>query len=168
MKTLLLNNTSEDIKKAAEIGMLPSELVDRTNAVGNTSLAGCVKFLKDKYSKKRPTEPDAFLLHRLLGMALRCRGIPKQQRDAPYTGQRHQGIDDPAEHCALTAEQPGYQIKLENTNKAPVYTTDNGENQRQSVHYFSSLLQCPGGRIPDFSTNIRNKFYLQNLFALYY
>lgn len=40
-----------DIEKAAEIGMLPPELTDRTEAVGNTSLSGCVKFLKDNQAE---------------------------------------------------------------------------------------------------------------------
>ena len=37
-----------DVKKAAVIGMLPKELIAKTEAVGNTSLAGTARFLYDK------------------------------------------------------------------------------------------------------------------------
>ncbi len=39
-----------DTQKAVEIGMLPQELADRTQAVGNSSLGGAVKYLKERQS----------------------------------------------------------------------------------------------------------------------
>lgn len=36
-----------NIKKAASIGLIPPELVNKTTAAGNTSLAGAVKFISD-------------------------------------------------------------------------------------------------------------------------
>lgn len=38
-----------DLKKAVEIGMLPQELLDRTKAVGNTSLQGAVYLALERY-----------------------------------------------------------------------------------------------------------------------
>ena len=38
-----------DLKKAVEIGMLPQELLDRTKAVGNTSLQGAAHLALDRY-----------------------------------------------------------------------------------------------------------------------
>lgn len=42
-----------DAKKAAYIGMIPEELVDRTEAIGNSSLAGCVKYLREEKGEKQ-------------------------------------------------------------------------------------------------------------------
>ena len=40
-----------DIKKAAAIGMVPRELLKKTQAVGNTSLSGAIQFLTDPQGK---------------------------------------------------------------------------------------------------------------------
>lgn len=37
-----------DVDKAAVIGMLPKELAEKAEIIGNSSLAGCVKFLRDE------------------------------------------------------------------------------------------------------------------------
>ncbi len=42
-----------DLKKAAQIGLLPMDLLERTVAVGNSSLGGCMDFLTDENAKAR-------------------------------------------------------------------------------------------------------------------
>ncbi len=42
-----------DLKKAVGIGLLPEELLDRTVAVGNSALEGCVEFLTDGTAAER-------------------------------------------------------------------------------------------------------------------
>jgi hypothetical protein len=79
----------------------------------------------------------------------------EQKGYAPKTSQTDHCVNDPAEQRILSAEQPGDKIKLKNAYQSPVQAADNGENLCQSVHNFSSLLQYPGDRIPDFSTSIR-------------
>ncbi len=41
-----------DVRSAVGVGMIPSEFENRVSACGNTSLAGAVKFLRDKQAKK--------------------------------------------------------------------------------------------------------------------
>ena len=53
----------------------------------------------------------------------------EQERCAPQARQSHQGIDDTADDGVLTAEEPGYKVKLENADEAPVGTADNGQDQ---------------------------------------
>lgn len=73
----------------------------------------------------------------------------EQERNAPQTGQTDDGVNDPAEQCALTAKKPGNQIELENTYKTPVRASNDGQNQCQSIkHRFTSVLfwsslDCP-------------------------
>lgn len=76
--------------------------------------------------------------------------LAKQQGNAPKTCQTHQRVDNAAEDGILTAEQPSYQIKLENANQTPVQTADNGKNQCQSIHMCTSIsviwlpIESPG------------------------
>ena len=42
------------------------------------------------------------------------------------------------ENAALTAKKPGDQIKLANTHKTPVQSTDDGKKQCQCIHVFTS------------------------------
>ena len=67
-------------------------------------------------------------------------GSAKQQGDAPKTRKTHKGINDAAHNAALTAEQPGYQVKLKNTYQAPVQTADDRQQQCQCVHVFTSIV----------------------------
>lgn len=63
----------------------------------------------------------------------------KQERDTPQSGETNNGIDDPTEKGTLSAEQPGNQVKLKNSNKPPVQASDNGKNQRQCIHKNTSV-----------------------------
>ena len=50
----------------------------------------------------------------------------EKHRDAPQTGKANNCIDDSAYNGILAAEDPGYKIKLEQTNQSPVYGADDG------------------------------------------
>ena len=42
--------------------------------------------------------------------------VAEQKRDTPYCRQADKGINDSADDRVLTAKQPGYDIKLEQTD----------------------------------------------------
>ena len=46
--------------------------------------------------------------------------ISEKKRNAPYSGKSYKGIYKSADYSCLTAEYPGYDIKLKNTDTAPV------------------------------------------------
>lgn len=50
-------------EKAAFIGMIPKELVDKTEAIGNSSLAGCVKYLQEKGAEEPIQEIVSLVEH---------------------------------------------------------------------------------------------------------
>ena len=50
--------------------------------------------------------------------------FPEQQWKAPDAGKGNKGIDDPADHSALSAEDPSHYIKLKQTDTAPVQSAD--------------------------------------------
>ena len=62
-------------------------------------------------------------------MALLLFRIAEEKGDAPDTGKRHQGIDDPTQHSKLTAEEKGNTVKAENADAAPVERTDDRKRQ---------------------------------------
>jgi hypothetical protein len=68
---------------------------------------------------------------------------------APDACQSHNGVNQSAEQRTLAAKQPCYQIKLENTNQAPVQTSDDGKNQRNGIHdippFFPDAIVFPRG-----------------------
>ena len=53
----------------------------------------------------------------------------EEERDAPQTGQCDHGVNNSGQQRILSAEDPGYQIELENANQTPVDAADNGKNQ---------------------------------------
>ena len=63
----------------------------------------------------------------------------EQQCDAPQTCQTDKGIDDPAYDAVLSAEQPRNKIKLKNTHQTPVQAADDGEDQCNGIHVFTSI-----------------------------
>ncbi len=50
--------------------------------------------------------------------------LAKQQSNAPKSCQTYDAVYDPAEHSTLTAKDPCHQVKLKQTDKAPVNGTD--------------------------------------------
>ena len=61
--------------------------------------------------------------------------FPEQERCAPQTGQANNGVDDSAEQGILTAEDPSHKVKLENTNKTPVDTANDRQDQRKHIDH---------------------------------
>ena len=64
----------------------------------------------------------------------------KQQRDAPNTCKAYQSIDDAAEQRGLSATDPGNDVKLKQSDAAPVERAYNGQNQRNAIQYHHYCL----------------------------
>ena len=64
----------------------------------------------------------------------------KQQRNAPNAGKAYQGIDDAAQQRGLSATDPGNDVKLKQSNAAPVERAYNGQNQRNAIQYHHNCL----------------------------
>ena len=65
----------------------------------------------------------------------------KEKRQAPDTRKSDYCINDTAQNSALAATDPRDDVKLEQTDAAPVDRTDNNEDQRNSIQQFFQLLQ---------------------------
>ena len=77
--------------------------------------------------------------------------LAKQQSNAPKACQTYDGVDDAADNRALSTEQPGHQVKLEDADKAPVDRTDDGEDQCDSIHTCNlHCIYCAYIESPDF------------------
>ena len=81
----------------------------------------------------------------------------KQEGNTPKTCQTDDCIHDAAEQGTLPAKEPCHQVKLENSHKAPVQTADDGKNQCQRVHNFTSVLTLDRDIIPNSERNIQMK-----------
>lgn len=62
------------------------------------------------------------------------RRIAEQQRDAPQTGDAHQGIDNAADGSQLAAADKGHAVKGEQSHAAPVQRTDDDQDQSNAIH----------------------------------
>ncbi len=79
----------------------------------------------------------------LLSVALFFNGFSgtEQKGNAPETCERDHSVDDAAYQRILSAEDPGYEVKLEQADAAPVDGTDDHEDQGNSVHNHTALLR---------------------------
>ena len=59
----------------------------------------------------------------------------EQEGDTPKTRKGDDRVDDPADDGILTAEDPGNQVELKDTDQTPVDTTDDGKYQCQSIQH---------------------------------
>lgn len=57
----------------------------------------------------------------------------KQQRDAPNAGKSYNGVDDAREKRGLSAADPGNDVKLKQSDAAPVERAYDGQNQRNAI-----------------------------------
>ena len=57
----------------------------------------------------------------------------KQQRNAPNAGKSYQSIDDAGEKRGLSAADPGNEVKLKQSDAAPVESAYDGQNQRNAI-----------------------------------
>lgn len=80
----------------------------------------------------------------------------KQQGNAPQTCKTDQCINDAAEHCALSAKEPCNQVKLKNANQSPVDGTDDGKDQCNCIHIFTSICNLAVPILPSKNENIRD------------
>ena len=55
--------------------------------------------------------------------------VSDQKRNAPNGTKTDECVDDSADHTCLTSADPRYDVKLENTDRTPVDTSDNKKNQ---------------------------------------
>lgn len=58
----------------------------------------------------------------------------EQKGNVPDACNANQRIDNAADDGSLTAKEPGYQVKLEKTHKAPVEGADDRKYQCQRIH----------------------------------
>lgn len=66
--------------------------------------------------------------------------IPEQEGDAPQSSQSDQREDHAANSSSLATKQPANDIKLEDTDAAPVDGTDDDQDQRNLVQHLIQLL----------------------------
>lgn len=70
--------------------------------------------------------------------------VSEQQWNTPNTCQCYYGVNNTAEQCTGTAENPRNKVKAEKTYKPPVNTTDYCENQanfiKHSFHLFAVFI----------------------------
>ena len=64
----------------------------------------------------------------------------KQQRNAPNAGKSYQSVDDAGEKRGLSAADPGNEVKLKQSDAAPVESAYDGQNQRNAIQYHHDRL----------------------------
>ena len=62
--------------------------------------------------------------------------ISEKKRNTPETRKRNYRIDYSAYDRVLSAEQPGNQVKLENTDETPVERAKYGKDQTDFIKHF--------------------------------
>ena len=82
-------------------------------------------------------QPSFLVLDLVKGLA-----SAKQQRDAPNAGKSYQSIDDAAEQRGLSAADPRNDVKLKQSDAAPVESANDGQNQRNAIQYHHDCLLC--------------------------
>ena len=66
----------------------------------------------------------------------------KQQRDAPNAGKSYKSVDDAGKQRGLSATDPRNDVKLKQSDAAPVESTNDGQNQRNAIQYHHDCLLC--------------------------
>lgn len=72
---------------------------------------------------KQARQPSVLVLDLVKGFA-----SAKQQRDAPNTGKTYNGVDDAGKQRGLSAADPGNDVKLKQSDAAPVECAHDGQN----------------------------------------
>ena len=73
----------------------------------------------------------------LIFQLLKALAGAEDQRDTPNACQGNDGVDDTAEQRGLSAADPSYNVKLEQTDATPVQSAQDGKNQRNAIHNHS-------------------------------
>ena len=66
----------------------------------------------------------------------------KQQRDAPNAGKSYKSVDDAGKQRGLSATDPRNDVKLKQSDAAPVESANDGQNQRNAIQYHHDCLLC--------------------------
>ena len=79
------------------------------------------------FSHKRSSPAGELFLFICLLIVVFSNLVPlaEEQRNAPNTGQGHEGKHDAADRRALSAKQPAHNVELEQTDAPPVEGADN-------------------------------------------
>ena len=80
-----------------------------------------------KKSRQR-RQPSFLVLDSVKGFA-----SAKQQRNAPNACKTYKGVDDAGEKGGLSAADPGNDVKLKQSDAAPVERAYDGQNQRNAI-----------------------------------
>ena len=65
-------------------------------------------------------------------------GVTEKQGDAPDRREGDQNINDPAHYAALTAADEADEVKLKDTDAAPVEAADDQQRERDFVKHLQS------------------------------
>ena len=86
-------------------------------------------------NSRQARQPSFLVLDSVKGFA-----CAKQQRDAPNTGKSYNGVDDAAEQRGLSAADPCNEVKLKQSDTAPVERAYDGQNQRNAIQNHHDCL----------------------------
>ena len=86
-------------------------------------------------NSRQARQPSFLVLDSVKGLA-----SAKQQRDAPNTGKSYNGVDDAAEQRGLSAADPCNDVKLKQSDAAPVERANDGQNQRNAIQNHHDCL----------------------------
>ena len=64
----------------------------------------------------------------------------EKKRNAPYSRDSYKNVNSPAEYARRAAKEPRDQIKLENTDQSPVYSSDYQKNKSYFVPHIEKHL----------------------------
>lgn len=67
-------------------------------------------------------------------------GVAEEKRYAPNSRESHKSVDYSAHNTGLTAEYPGYYVKLENTDSTPVQAAYYEQNKTNLIEHQKFLL----------------------------
>lgn len=86
-------------------------------------------------NSRQARQPSFLVLDSVKGLA-----GAKQQRNAPNTGKSYNGVDDAAEQRGLSAADPCNEVKLKQSDAAPVESANDGQNQRNAIQNHHECL----------------------------
>ena len=101
---------------------------------------------KKERSTKRLTQMPRGNLDRRVSLrflildSLKGLASAKQQRNTPNTGKSYYRVDDAGEERGLSTADPCNDVKLKQSDAAPVESTYDGQNQRNAIQYHHDRL----------------------------
>ena len=86
-------------------------------------------------NSRQARQPSFLILDSVKGFA-----SAKQQRNAPNAGKSYNGVDDAGEERGLSTADPCNDVKLKQSDAAPVERANDGQNQRNAIQYHHDRL----------------------------